>query len=1359
MAPEIPLYNTVYTFDIHLKIDVRLFQLAFQRLIGNADSLRTIFQEEDTVPYQTILPKIEYDLELVDFTTESGDDKFQNWVVSRSRIPIDLSKCPFDSVLIKAGENRFIWFLNIHHIVTDAISTTLLHRKMFENYCHLTGQDQIEMDAFPKFDDYVIYENEQRTSKENRVALTYWGEKNDAILTPPKLYGAENKSLETASERVKLSLGAERSEKLKKLLLEPQVRSLTPRLGLFNLFSTLLFTYLYRVGDQKKITIGTTSHNRPNQQFRETPGLLIEIFPLVMELNDGDSFLTVLQRCRLETNDFLRHGKPGMSTADTTRSFNVILNYMTSKFDSIDGIPMESEWVHAGHNDPTHHIRFHVYDFDDTGNLEIDIDLNKAVFHEEKRDLVPKHFLNLIDALLENIDQPILNPSLITKKEKKLLQTSSETFDRELNTVVSSFENYVKKDPEAIAVRLGDKKITYQKLNSKANQLANYLKKDGIVAKDVIGVHLNRSPEYLISVLAILKLGATFVPISSDQPLERIDHIVKDSNSTILLTNSKLFRSIATINVDILNLDRLSKTIEDESIEFKSDIHPLGSIAYMIYTSGSTGMPKGVLVSNAALTNYISWAKGHYAHDEPFIFALCTSIGFDLTITSTFLPLVTGGELIIYPENSNGPDIAVMQVVQDNLVNSIKLTPSHLALLQETDLSGSKLRLMVVGGEDFKTSLAHAVQNSVGPHLRLFNEYGPTEATVGCIVSEYDKGVHKNLSVPIGKPITNMSAHVLDANKNLAPIGVVGELYLGGKGLATGYSQNERLTNESFIDNPFLENTKLYRTGDLVRWNENGELEYLGRVDEQVKLNGFRIELTDIESNLVQYPDISNAAVVLMDSEKNHDEKNIVNCRECGLPSSYPNIDFDENDVCHLCNSFKGYKEKTDKYFKTEEDLKHLLTSKKDATRKYDCLSLLSGGKDSTYVLARLIDMGLNVLAFTLDNGYISDQAKANINRITEKLGVDHIYGETEHMNKIFVDSLHRHKNVCNGCFKTIYTLSTKVALDKDIPFIITGLSRGQFFETRLTEELFWNEDADGTTIDDTILEARKLYHQEEDAIKQHLDTSIFDRANTFEKVQYVDFYRYSDVSLTEMLRFLKEKADWVRPTDTGRSTNCLINQAGIHVHKKERGYSNYSFPYSWDVRLGHKNRTEALEEINEHIDVEEVERMLDEIGYTRSLQANNERKQLIAFYTAGQKIPTVDLRLYLSKKLPEYMLPVNYEYVEELPLTNNGKVDKESLRALSDAQMELDTPYVAPRNEIEELMEGIWKEVLGLEKIGINDNFIALGGHSLAAIRVTARLNDELQTKFPLNKVFELPTIEEYSLFIKEQLTALLQE
>lgn len=1353
LNPEVPLYNMAHSFDIQGTIVEEHFVDAFKDLIQRADALRTIFVEVDDIPFQQVLPTLDFDLKILDFTGED-ETHIKEWMLKRSQLVFDLSKRLFDSVLIKINAERYIWYLNVHHLVTDATASTILYKLQTKLYKNLLEGGKEIVEETPQYSDYTIFESKQKESELSETIQDYWATKIDTLTKPVELYGRKNELSTSQAERVFLKLGAQRSQKLKEFAKNPEIRSWTQDLTLFNIFTTTLFILLYRVSGQKNLAIGAPAHNRTTKNFKQTPGLFIEVFPLVTEFKNDDSFLKVFNHIKIETNEYLRHAQPGMSTPTTSRSFNVVLNYINAAFPNFNGMAMTSEWIHTGHCDPGHQLRCHVYDMDASGEIEVYFDLNTDVFHEAVREELPNHFLKLLDALLEDIQQPILKPSL-TKQVSKNVIEDVEAF----NAIISQFEEQVAKTPTEIALRFKNEVYSYSELNQRANQLANLLVSKGIAPEKRVAIYLERSPWYLISVLAVMKTGATFIPIPSDQPSQRVAYILKDAASALVLTNHRLQANLSTDNGDVLNLDIAIQLIENQSIEFDSISIQKETTAYMIYTSGSTGNPKGVLISNHALSNYVNWAKSYYFSGEKFIFPLFTSVGFDLTITSTFLSLLTGGELIIYREPDQGPDISLMEVLAQNKVNAIKLTPSHLALIKGSDLQHSKIKTIIVGGEDFKTELAKSIQESFSSDVKIFNEYGPTEATVGCIVSQYNTLKHNAVSVAIGKPISGMSALILDSYKNQVPNGVIGELYLTGIGLAKGYSNLEKLTSEKFLENPFQKGAKIYKTGDLARMNEYGEFEYLGRVDEQVKLRGFRIELSDIEANLLKHKSVENSAVVLVDGKKSIQENEVINCSECGLPSNYPNTDFDEKGVCHVCNAFKGYKDQAQKYFKTEDELRKLLMSKRGESPNYDCISLLSGGKDSTYILAQLVEMGLKVLAFTLDNGYISEQAKGNIDRIVKKLNVDHIYGTTEYMNEIFVDSLHRHHNVCNGCFKTIYTLSTQIALKKEIPFVVTGLSRGQFFETRLTEELFWDTDTDVSTIDDTILEARKLYHQEEDAVKDLLDVSAFNNDETFDKVQFVDFYRYSDVRLEEMLKFLKEKVAWERPTDTGRSTNCLINQLGIHVHKKEKGYSNYSFPYSWDVRMGHKTRTETLEEINEVIDVKEVERIMQEIGYVASSESELEQKKLVGYYTGGEKVGSYELSNHLKQVLPEYMIPTYFKYMEELPLTKNGKVDKEALKALNISQLKAETPFIAPQGDIEELIAGIWKEVLRLEQVSVHDNFIDLGGHSLAAIRVTARINEEIEMKFPLNKIFELPTISEYSQYVEDTLVKLLNE
>jgi len=360
-----------------------------------------------------------------------------------------------------------------------------------------------------------------------------------------------------------------------------------------------------------------------------------------------------------------------------------------------------------------------------------------------------------------------------------------------------------------------------------------------------------------------------------------------------------------------------------------------------------------------------------------------------------------------------------------------------------------------------------------------------------------------------------------------------------------------------------------------------------------------------------------------------------------------------------------------------------------------------------------------------------------------QALGVDHVFGTTPHMNEIFVDSLKRFANVCNGCFKTIYTLATNLAHEKDIRYIVTGLSRGQFFETRLTEEVFQREDFDVAKLDALVLEARKAYHRREDAVSCHLEVDIFSDDGVFRDIQFVDFYRYWSVPLAEMHAYLRQRTPWLRPSDTGRSTNCLINDVGIYVHKRQRGFHNYALPYSWDVRLGQKTRDEALGELDDEIDEERVQQIMTQIGYTEPPQTNETSiNRLAAYYVSERSLTAAELRAHLAAWLPEYMLPTYFIRLERLPLTSNGKVDRQALPALAYQNIEPGHDFVGPRTETEKALAAIWSELLYVENIGINDDFFDLGGQSLVAIKAVSRIRDVFGVDLPLRNLFERPTV-----------------
>ncbi len=1359
MHPDVPLYNMIFAFELQGTIAAEHFQRAFSELIRQSDTLRTVFDLQDGQVVQRVLPALPYTSEYLDLSAEADPDgAFEQWLAQRKPTVFDLSERLFESCLVRLSEQRSVWYFNIHHLLIDAWAVSLLYQRMALLYHRSANGGSLSEQPLPAFREYVQFEAASREALATK-------ERPDYLSRParpfPAMYGRASTHGQTGSVRIAVDLGPERSDRIRQLVTEKDLRSWTPHLSIFNVFATVLFAYLYRVSGQRELAIGTPAHNRSTPQFKQTPGVFIELFPLLAEVGEADSFRTLMDRVKIESNQFLRYALPGATTAAISRSFSVVLNYITATFPDFGGIPKRMQWVHPDHIDAGHHLRLQVHDYDDTGSIQLHFDYNTGVFDPALIDVAPGHFLCLLDAFLNDRHQPIDQPELLSIPEREHVLASSRSplqVAPPAASLITVFEQQAAARPEAIALQEGGRSLPYRALNERANQLAHWLLAQGVGSGHRVGLYGRRSIEMVVGMWGILKAGATFVPIPTDYPAPRLRYVLQDARVSLVLTQESLRNTLAEEN-EILHL--CLDTEADRLTNFPSTdptaTPPLEAIAYLMYTSGSTGQPKGVMISHLALAHYIQAAQHQYVLPEHPKFPLFSSIGFDLTVTSLFLPLAVGGSLHIYPEPTTGPDLAILDVIDDNQIEVLKLTPSHLGLIRDRDFRHSQIQTLIVGGEDFKTELARHIQSILPQSVLIYNEYGPTEATVGCVVHQYDPATDAGTSVSIGRPLANTRAYVLDARLRLLPPGVEGELYIAGAGLATGYWNQPSLTEERFVEHPYEPGTLLYRTGDRARLNARGRIDYLGRIDQQVKIGGRRIELGEIEAVLAAHPAISEAVVALRKRPtREKPEEDLIHCKECGLPSNYPTADIDASGVCAFCRSFETYQENAERYFRTMDDLRaHFRTDQLPADREYDCLVLLSGGKDSTYALAQMVELGLNVLTFTLDNGYISEQAKDNVRRVVDALGVDHVFGSTPAMNAIFVDSLQRHKNVCDGCFKTIYTLSIQLALKKRIPYIVTGLSRGQFFETRLTEELFKKEEVDIDGIDQIILDARKSYHRADDAVGQLLDVSVFEQDDVFERVRFIDFYRYCDASLDDMLAYLNEKLPWVRPSDTGRSTNCLINAAGIFVHKQQRGYSNYAFPYSWDVRLGHKQREAALEEINESIDEQEVRRMLEEIGYPET----EGEELLVAYFVADTPILEASLRSYLKEQLPFYMIPTRFVPLETLPLTPNGKVDRRGLPDPEHSDSTPDSKYVAPRGEIEELLAAIWEEVLLVERVSVHDNFLALGGNSLAAIRLMARINEALEMDLPVNRMFEYPTIAELGAHIEAIILALLEE
>ncbi|MGB3466940.1 MAG: amino acid adenylation domain-containing protein, partial [Cyclobacteriaceae bacterium] len=922
------------------------------------------------------------------------------------------------------------------------------------------------------------------------------------------------------------------------------------------------------------------------------------------------------------------------------------------------------------------------------------------------------------------------------------------------------FEEESDKNGDKIAIVSGSDEISYKELREKINGLTSMLKNEGVEEGDTVVLYQDNSVELIVGMLAALKINAAFLPVAPGTPANRLNFILTDCEAKLVYTKASLKKDLQEAGSQVKSIDVSYDDIEsDKSMETgtgKSD-----DLAYIIYTSGTTGTPKGVMITNYGLTNYINTAIENYIPGSSGTFPLFTSPAFDLTLTSVFTPLLSGNKIIIYAGDQK--EFLLDKVIEDDKCDVIKLTPSHLKLLREKAKDPSvnfksSVKKFIVGGEQLTNDLARDISAIFNNKIEIYNEYGPTEATIGCMLYKYEKPDNNRSAVPIGASISGNQIYLLDEDLRPVPLGVTGEIYISGAGLAKGYVNNKALTNEKFISNPFSEGKRMYKTGDLGRWLADGQLEYLGRNDKQVKVRGYRIELEEIERALLQFGSIEGEEEKfdIMDSTKKLGE--LKRCKTCLLPENYPEIEYDDRGICNICNEFAEYKQQIDSYFKVEKDFIPVVEDMKSKNEDYDCLLLYSGGKDSTYVLYKLIDYGLKVLTYTFDNGYISETAFQNIQATTEKLGVKNIKVTSKNMHKVFSESLRTNCSACHGCWHAINTFGIQIAKRNNIRHIVSGLSRGQIYDMRL-EGIFETRVFEENRIEEQLAVFRKSFHSGNNKYSKLLKVSL--NNDMMSGLHFVDFFRYYNTPVRDIKAYLLSKG-WIQPKDTGFcSSNCLINDVGVYTHIKEKGYNFYTAPISWDVRLGQTSREEGIEEITSFGSTEEhVHTVLKEIKYSRALvireaivvKSEEEGKESLTAYIVTDLPPNIsDLRIYLKEKLPEYMIPSQFIQIDKIPLNASGKLELKNLPKASKDRPTMNSDYVVPGTAIEQKIAEICKEVLKMEIIGTTDNLFDLGATSFDLTGITSRLNLAFDKKINVTSLFTYTNIRELASYFGE--------
>ncbi|HZF07489.1 MAG TPA: amino acid adenylation domain-containing protein, partial [Thermoanaerobaculia bacterium] len=493
------------------------------------------------------------------------------------------------------------------------------------------------------------------------------------------------------------------------------------------------------------------------------------------------------------------------------------------------------------------------------GTLEYDARL----YRRETLEVMAKHFRTLLDRLLAAPGGTVGELDLLDDADRQQVlydgNATAAPYPRE-STIHALFLEQAARTPRAEALVLGERSMSYGELARRAGQIARFLAGEGIGAGDRVAIFLEHSFAVVEAVLGVLMAGAAYVPLDPEHPKGRLDFLLADSGACLALTSAalagKLPEGTRTVRLDA-DREAIERAIDWAMTE------PLANdpeaVAYVLYTSGSTGRPKGVKVRHRSLVNYVWWAREVYLQGEPLSFALYTSLAFDLTVTSLFTPLVSGSRLYLYPRRER--EVPLLDILADDRTEVLKLTPSHLELIKERDNRGSRVRRLIVGGEALSAALARQIAESFGGRVEIDNEYGPTEATVGCMLHRFGPDDDRRAFVPIGRPAANVRLYVLDGALRPVADGLPGELYVGGLCLAEGYLNRDELTAERFLADPFVPGERVYRTGDLARRLPGGILDFLGRSDEQVKIRGHRIELGEIRVALSRHPGVRDSVV------------------------------------------------------------------------------------------------------------------------------------------------------------------------------------------------------------------------------------------------------------------------------------------------------------------------------------------------------------------------------------------------------------------------------------------------------------------------------------------------------------------
>lgn len=872
--------NVCGTAIIDEKIDFDLLEKAVNLVVKNNSSFRIKLILEDNEVKQYVTEYEPFSVPTIDVETLEDVSKIENDLMSQV---FDIYSNLFNFRLFRFSNGNGGFLLNIHHIISDSWTLGLTAREIVRTYSSLAKKEDPDFSTFYSYTDYIESEQEYILSEKFVKDKEYWNSIFRTLPEQASIPGSKSTTQDSFSckaNRSSFSIDESLMNKINDFCKSIHIST-------FNFFMAVYSIYIGKVSNLNDFVIGTPILNRTNFKEKNTTGMFVNTAPIRINLSDEIDFKSFVDKIAKDSLGMLRHQKYSYQyilddlrkeNSNLPNLYNILISYQVTKANTENSLSYETRWAFNGNcNDD---IDIHLYDINNTGNIDIAYDYNINLFNDTDITNIHSRIISIINQILEDDSILLKDISILTPEEEyEILHTFNETsknFDIKDN-IIELIEEIAALYPKRIAIETQSDSITYESLISNVNKLVNYLVSNmDIKPHSNIGIFTSRNIDTIIGILAIIKMGCTYIPIDPEYPKERISYIIEQSEIDYILFSDYSLESYEAAK-DLKLIPIILSCYADYDDTFKlSPNYNRNDNLYIVFTSGSTGKPKGIKLSHKNMMNLILFEKectSLFTKDCNHRILQFATMSFDVSYQEIFSSLLTGSTLVLVTEKIRKSTNKLASYIADKCIDTLFIPPAYLRILTEDEYCINKfcscVKNIITAGEALL--ITKGINELLARGIKIHNHYGPAETHVA---TTYTIDAPQEIaSVPIGYPIANTSIYILDSNLNLCPTNIIGQIAISGDQVGNGYSNRDDLTVKRFIENPFDEKETMYLTGDLGYFDDSGCINYVGRADFQVKINGFRVELEGIDSLLMKYPEInSSVSVVQVDNEK----KNII---------------------------------------------------------------------------------------------------------------------------------------------------------------------------------------------------------------------------------------------------------------------------------------------------------------------------------------------------------------------------------------------------------------------------------------------------------------------------------------------------